>query len=75
MDFLNELNRLISECKEKSAIIDIFENSNLFQTINRDKLDRLYRLNPKFMRNTRDIASRNIKLDESYDEGSENYSR
>lgn len=24
MDFLNELNRLISECREKSAIIDIF---------------------------------------------------
>jgi hypothetical protein len=35
MDFLNELNRLIEECKEKSAIIDIFENSNLYQTISR----------------------------------------
>ena len=50
MDFLNELNRLISECREKSAIIDIFENSNLYQTLSKEKLDMLYRLNPKLLR-------------------------
>lgn len=66
MDFLNELNRLIEECKEKSAIIDIFENSNLYQTISRDKLEMLYRLNPKFLRNARD-APRNVMMEESLD--------
>jgi len=46
----------------------------LYQTLSRDKLEMLYRLNPKFLRNTRE-APRNMNMEESLEEVSETYSR
>jgi hypothetical protein len=33
--YLDELNRLLSECRERAAIYDIVENSNFYQGISK----------------------------------------
>jgi hypothetical protein len=38
------------ESKEPAAYYDIVENSNFYQTVDREKLNNFYRLNPRLVR-------------------------
>ncbi len=48
--YLHELNRLLMECRQRAAIYDIVENSNFYQTADKDKLNKFYKLNPGLVR-------------------------
>ena len=48
--YLTELNRLLMECRERAAVFDILENSNFYQIIDREKLNKFYKLNPSLVR-------------------------
>ena len=48
--YMHELNRMLFEVKDREAIYDIVENSNLMQTLNEEKTRRFFEINPKLKR-------------------------
>lgn len=57
------------ECRERAAVYDIVENSNFYQIVDPDKLNRFYKLNPGLVRPS-DIDRRMLldKVDENEEE-------
>lgn len=45
--FINELNRLLSDVKDKEAMYEIVENSNLMQALSEEKKKKFFELNEK----------------------------
>ena len=48
--YMHELNKLLFEVKDKEAIYDIVDNSNLMGTINEEKKKKFFQINPKLKR-------------------------